>query len=240
MADASLYISGENHNSKSAKQYASTSGMPHRFLAYRDFPSLVSPFNIKTALDFGSGTGASVQYLLDQGYQVTGVDKSISMIEQAKTNCPEVSFFELDELENLPAFDLVFSSFVLFELPSRQEIIEYLNLAADNLKEGGIFCGITGSEHLHCCDRKWINFNVSHEDNYDLYSGKSVKLQLKENSLLFRDYFWKEEDYRSCFSASNLDLIAIHYPIASESESFAWEDELFIPPFVVFLAKRKN
>lgn len=239
MKDLKTYQSGGVHDTMQASKYSQTHQSPHRFLAYRDFPNLIGNFaNINRVLDFGSGTGASTHYLFEKGYNVVGVDKSSAMVKEAKSNFPKIDFMEIEKLKSLPAFDLVFSSFVLFELANKKEIINYLNLASSALRDEGIFFGITGSEDLHKRERNWMCFNVNYKENSHPQSGNIVKLGLKEPKMEFCDYYWKEADYKECFQLSNLELIQIHYPLGFKDEPFDWKEELSIPPFVVFLAKK--
>jgi len=234
------YKSGETHNVLQATKYSQTHQLPYRFLAYRDFPGLIKNFDgINRVLDLGSGTGASTYYLFEKGYDVIGVDKSHAMIREAKLNFPKLYFTEIEKLKSLPAFDLVFSSFVLFELSSTQEIINYLNLASSTLRNDGIFFAVTGSENLHQNTRNWMCFDVNYKENFYPHSGNIVKLGLKELKMEFFDYFWKESDYKECFQRSNLELIQTHYPLGFKEEAFEWKEELFIPPFITFLAKKK-
>lgn len=232
-------MSGEIHKELQAKEYTKTSNLPHRYLAYRDFKGLIKEFgSIKKVLDLGSGTGASSDYLYKNGYDVIGVDKSISMIKQAKSNYPWINFYNIKGVEKLSDFDLVFSCFVLFELSSKAKIIEYLNFSAEKLKDGGLFFGVTGSENLHQVDKKWACFKVDYPENIKPRSGAIVKLGLKNPKMVFNDYFWTESDYRQSFQASNLQLLKIIYPLGSKTETFKWKDELKFPPFVIFLARK--
>lgn len=241
MKNSSAYKSGEVHGVSQASKYSKTHESPHRFLAYRDFPGLIKKFsNINRVLDFGSGTGASTYYLLERGYDVIGLDKSSSMVKEAKLNFPNTQFVESEKLKSLPVFDLVFSSFVLFELASKEEIINYLNLASSALRDEGIFFGITGSESLHQKARNWMCFDTNYKENRHPDSGDIVKLGLKELEMEFFDYYWKESDYRECFESSNLELIEVYYPLALKNEPFDWKEELSTPPFVVFIAKKSK
>lgn len=241
MKTTQIYKSGEIHDHVQAHKYTKTHHSPHRFLAYRDVSNLISNFSdIKRVLDFGSGTGASSYYLLQQGYNVIGIDKSPSMVQEARLNFPQVDFVEIEKLPFLSPFDLVFSSFVLFELSNKEEIIAYLNLAAHALKEGGMFLGISGSEYLHQKERNWMCFNVNYTVNTHPDSGDIVKLSLKDSDIEFCDFYWKESDYKECFELSGLDLVQIHYPLGKQTDPFEWQDELVTPPFVMFLAKKRT
>lgn len=241
MKASQIYKSGAVHDVLQANKYSQTHQSPHRFLAYRDFSKLIRNFgNINRVLDFGSGTGASTAYLFNNGYDAVGVDKSPAMIKEAKLNFPELQFADVAELKAMGAFDLVFSSFVLFELSTKEEIKSYLNLASLALRDEGVFIGITGSENLHQKNRTWLCFDVDYQENVHPNSGDIVKLGLIDPKMEFCDYYWKESDYRECFHNSNLEIIQIYYPLGLEDELFEWKDELSISPFVVFLAKKRK
>ncbi|MDN3505889.1 MAG: class I SAM-dependent methyltransferase [Simkaniaceae bacterium] len=241
MENKKKYKSGELHDSTQASQYSDTHQLPHRFLAYRDFSKQVKNLgNINKVLDFGSGTGASTQVLFEKGYEVTGLDKSSDMVFQAKENFPHLNFDNTENLNNFSDFDMVFSSFVLFELSTKEEIVGYLNNASAFLRHEGIFYGITGSENLHLKARDWMCFNVNFQENISPKSGDVVKLGLKELAIEFHDYYWKEKDYKECFDLSDLELLQVHYPVGANEEPYAWKDELTTPPFVIFIAKKPN
>ena len=235
------YDSGYLNGATVISEYSKTHLLPHRYLAYKDFARLVLPYKIgKKALDFGCGAGSSSSFLNDEGFTTTGIDVNIRMVEEAKSNFPYIDFRISNVLESKEKFNLVFSSFVLFELSSRDEIVNYLNKAASYLENDGIFYGITGSEELHKHTSNWLCFNVDYKENHVLSSGKKVKLGVSNPDIEFYDYYWKEVDYKSCFSCSNLELHAVHYPLGFTSDPYPWQDELVSAPFVIFVAKLKK
>lgn len=239
MEQTKEYKSGQIHNIQQASEYSKTHEYPHRFLAYRDLHILLKNFaNINKVLDFGCGTGSSTFYFFEKGFDVTGIDQSKAMVDEAKSNFPEINFTGTNDINLLSNFDLVFSSFVLFEFQSKSEIINYLNTASSMLKDNGIFVGITGSEHLHQKVRNWMCFNVNYDENTSPDSGSIVKLSLKEFDMEFYDFFWKETDYKESFQASDLELVRVYYPLGKEHEPYDWKDELLFPPFVIFVAKK--
>jgi len=239
MGDTRLYKSGNIHDSSQASEYSQTHELPHRFLAYRDLSAMLKRAPpIVRALDLGCGTGFSTHYLAQMGLEAIGVDQSPAMVAAAQQNFPEIPFFTTEDTKNLEPFDLVFSSFVLFELSSKQEIISYLNTAANSLKEGGLFLAITGSENLHRKDRDWMCFYVDYDENTNPQSGDTVKLGLFHPNMEFYDYYWKESDYKSCFKASNLKLLRVDYPLGLKEDPYEWRDELSIAPFAIFLARK--
>lgn len=237
MKKAEIYHSAKDKTEEQARVYTETHKVPHRYLAYRDIPILLDRFvNGKKALDYGSGTGASTSFLHDLGFDVTGVDVSVEMLAKARLSFPSIQFCDIHKLNPAENLDFVFSSFVLFEIASKTDIIHYLNRAASFLKKNGIFLGITGSEHLYSTTRQWLTFDANFKENHKLCSGDIAKLLLKNPEMEFYDYYWTEKDYLDCFEKSNLKIQYIHYPLGVAQDSYPWIDELYYSPFAIFIA----
>lgn len=234
-----VYKSAENKTEELVNYYLQTHRSPHRYLAYRDIPKFIRQFvQGRRTLDFGAGTGASAEFLHNLDLDVIGLDVSFNMLEKARSNFPYIEFHHVNSLIPREDFDLVFSSFVLLELSSKKDIIQYLNKSLSFLKENGIFIGITGSEHLYSLSKEWMTFNANFEENQNLRSGDIVKLVLKNPEMEFYDYYWKETDYLDCFKKANLKILQVHSPLGFPEESYLWKDEMTNSPFTVFIAKK--
>lgn len=234
------YDSGAIHGETQAKTYSSTTSLSYRYLAFRDFESIIKDkIGNRKALDLGCGTGISTHFLFEQGFDVIGVDISSNMLQTAKQSYPSLQFTMKNKMDLSTPFDLVLSSFVLFEIASKEKIIAYFNEAASYLSENGLFFAITGSEDMHQYHRNWTNFKVDYDENKKPQSGSKVKLRLKDPKIEFLDYYWTEADYKECFECSSLELIKLHYPLGRDDEAFEWKDELAISPIVIFLARKR-
>lgn len=238
--DQTIYHSHEIKSAELAVDYLKTCQTLNRYLAYRDIPSFIAQYVHGTkSLDYGAGTGFSTQFLQAQGLDVTGVDVSKSMLDQAILNCPN-TFFYLIQNGSIPSndetYDLVFSSLVLFELGSENEISRYLEEARRVMKEDGIFIAVTGSQDMYTND--WLIFNNDYPENKNLKSGDLVRLYLCDANIEFTDYYWTEADYRGLFNHAGLQLLEVHYPMGQENEPFPWKDEKTSSPFVVFVASK--
>ncbi|MCC8406185.1 MAG: class I SAM-dependent methyltransferase [Rickettsia endosymbiont of Sceptobius lativentris] len=113
-----LYKSQDHKQEEQADLYTGIKSAASRYLSYRDLPELLKQYVHGTkALDYGSGIGFSTQFLLEQGYEVTGVDVSSAMLEKAQKTLPKVKFSLIKNGE-LPypsnTYDLIFSSLILF------------------------------------------------------------------------------------------------------------------------------
>lgn len=236
----SNYLSEKDKSTDVAEKYHNnTLSSPHRYLAYRDIPYLIEKHVLgKTALDYGAGTGISSQFLLNLGFQVSGVDKSHEMLKQAKIHCPLVPFYSIEN-DCIPlvsqSFDLVFSSFVLLEMKSTIEFAKYLGEAKRIMKPNGTFIAVTGSEKFY--SQNWLPFKTDYPENKNLKSGNRVKIGIIESNMEFTDFYWTETDYRMFFENAGFSLIEILYPLGKATEPFPWKDEKNTPPFVIFVAK---
>lgn len=236
-----IYHSVEDKTKELAEAYAETKHFSHRYLAYRDLPCLLKSYvKGSLALDFGTGTGISASFLHELGFSVCGIDNAILMLENAKKDFPYIPFYQTSELAQNHQFDLIFSSFVLFDMRSKHEIITYLNQGALFLKKGGIFIIITGSEELYSITRKWTAFETNFPENLDLRSGQVAKLRLKDPTIEFLDYFWTEDDYLDCFEKANFTLLEIHRPKGLSSDPFTWLDEVDYAPFTIYILENQN
>src|SRR5215831_2995867 len=69
-----------------ARAYAELAFPGTYSLAFRDLPALFArQVTGRRALDFGCGTGRSTRFLRDLGFQVSGVDISPAMLDQARS-----------------------------------------------------------------------------------------------------------------------------------------------------------
>ena len=234
-----VYHSDVDKTVEQASSYTQTQNVPHRYLAYKDIPTFISNFvRGKKALDYGCGAGASSKLLFDLGFDVISVDLSLTMLEQARASFPDIHFCTVNILDKVSKFDLVFSSFVLFELSSKKDIVLYLRKAFSFLKKGGIFIGITGSKHLYSSCRNWLTFDANFDENTNLRSGDIAKLLLKSPKMEFFDYYWEEKDYLDCFEKAGFKILQVHYPLGAFDDPYSWRDELSFSPFVTFIATK--
>jgi len=100
----------------------------------------------KTILDLGCGTGGHALPLSKRGYKITGVDRSIQMLEiakkKAKTMELSIQYFEqnINSLQLNSTFDVVISMFAVIGYQTSNDSLEktFRNVR-EHLKPGGIF-----------------------------------------------------------------------------------------------------
>lgn len=220
-----------------ANKYASLDNSGTAFLAFKHIPNLLRQYAAGTkTLDYGCGSGSSTFFLNEIGLKVEGVDISQDMLEEAKQLNKDISFNLIDS-GRLPhgdnTFDIVFSSFVLFEIASKNELSGVINEVYRVLKKGGIFIAITGSEELY--KHKWLSLDVNFERNKILKSGDIATVLLKDAALIVYDYYWTHDDYQELINGSNFSLLDTLYPLGDVADGYLWEDEKYFPPYVIYV-----
>ncbi|HJD63271.1 MAG TPA: class I SAM-dependent methyltransferase [Rickettsia endosymbiont of Degeeriella rufa] len=113
------------------------------YLAFRDIPNIIkNHITGNKVLDYGCGAGKSTIFLKSLGLDVTGVDINEEMIKIASSNDP-VGIYNIITSGNILAedntFDLVFSSWVMMEVASKEELAKIAKEITRVLKNDGSF-----------------------------------------------------------------------------------------------------
>lgn len=100
----------------------------------------------RTILDLGCGTGGHIVPLLQQGFQICGVDASESMLHIAKTKLKGLDLkaklikSRLDRFRFPQKFDAIICMFSVFDyLTTNQEIIKTLRRVSAHMKREALF-----------------------------------------------------------------------------------------------------
>lgn len=208
------------------------------YLAFRDLPLILNYNKNKKALDFGCGAGRSAQYLEALGYTVTGIDIDPNMIEMAKNKIKTCDFIYCNT-DKLPfhdhTFDLVFNSFVLFDISSKEEMIAVFKEMKRVCKMDGEIVSIVNSDELFT--KQWLSIKNNFPQNKNLLSGNIARLFLSDLSIDIYDYYWTNADYEACFKKINCRKIDKYQPLGYTDEGYAWQDELKYPPYTIYRCK---
>jgi ubiquinone/menaquinone biosynthesis C-methylase UbiE len=85
------------------------------------------------------------------------------------------------------SFDLVFCSFVLLEISTKDEILNIVREIHRVLKKNGIFISLSASDHTYNHD--WLTLNTNFPENKNIASGAKVKIEFRDINLTIDDYF---------------------------------------------------
>jgi ubiquinone/menaquinone biosynthesis C-methylase UbiE len=224
------------------EQYARLGLTGTYYLAYRDVPQLISEFRIRIgdALDHGCGGGRGTRYLKNLGFKVVGVDRSNSMLEQARQSDPEGEYriVPAETLEGIEgeSRDLVFQSSVLEECSSTASMISTFNEFYRVLRPDGHVIIITASEELPKGD--WVSFTYPTRSQVPR-SGDHVRCVIRDSAIAFDDYYWTDQDYQSVFERCDFEVLSLHLPIGKYDEPYEWRDELTRPPWAIYILKKR-
>lgn len=185
-----------------AGDYASLGFDGTYYLAFRDVPDLADKYvRGKTALDYGCGTGRSTRFLKSLGFHTVGVDISVDMLREARQQ-DALGEYRAVQTAALPfndsSFDLIFSSFVFIEVPTREEIVAILREMKRALKPDGCILVVTAP--ADGAKGEWVSFTSDFPENKKpKKSGDTVKTQIRGTDIVLHDYYWSNDDYQSMF-----------------------------------------
>ncbi|MFN3232076.1 MAG: class I SAM-dependent methyltransferase [Alphaproteobacteria bacterium] len=227
-----------NDYSETASQYGEAEFVGVIYLAFRDVPMLIERYATGTrALDYGCGAGRATRLLKRNGLDVVGVDISPSMLEVARAEDPDGAYHLIENGE-IPfeddSFDLAFSSFVFFEIPTIEEMTKAAAGIRRALKPGGHFILLIGSEHLY--DHEWTTVKVDYPENKQKQSGSPVRVFLADVKLELTDYYWTDADYRKVLTDAGFSTIDLHQPLGRPDDGIEWISEDKVPPFSIYVA----
>lgn len=252
-----------DHYTETAEGYASMGITGTALLAYRDAPEQFRLYGLheksgKKIMDLGCGGGRSLNFLQkefegDPSAQFHGADISPAMIEQARDHAPKCSYHLINKQllnEGRPGaipvesntYDLIFSSLVLLEIPSKEELINTLKEARRTLKPEGIFIASTGRTTVYDEDKEWVSVGIdfsAHELPFK--SGDKVQVLIKEAQVEVTDFYWTEEDYEQAYEQAGFEILKKFYAGGKPEDKIDWRSEAQpgAEPFVFYVARPK-
>lgn len=213
-------------------------------LAYREFGAIFDRYvtsGDNRALDFGSGVGRSRKYLESIGFDADGVDIDEAMVTKAKElDRANEGRYQLITDSVVPQrrskYDLAFSSLVVLEMSSKDEIAQYFAEAHRVMKFDGTFVVMTVNDDFY--KYQWTSVDTNYPGNMEAKSGDRVRVKIKEINLELDDFYWTKADYREIAAAAGFTIIEEVEPRAAVEERSQWVSECDHSPFVIFVMKK--
>jgi SAM-dependent methyltransferase len=228
-------------DARRAEAYATLEFRGTYYLAFRDLPAIIAN-NVqgRAALDFGCGAGRSSRFLKRLGFDVVGIDISVSMLEEAKKADPEGSYRLIDDGDfsslGPRRFDLILSAFAFDNIPDATRRADLLRGLKERLNREGRIILVGSAAELYTSE--WASFTTQpFPKNRMARSGEPVQIVVTDvaDRRPIVDFIWFHEDYLRLFAASEVELLARHQPLGRAEEPYPWRAELSIPPWDIYV-----
>jgi SAM-dependent methyltransferase len=233
-------------DARRAASYAGLEFPGTYYLAYRDLPAIIRAHVAgKRALDFGCGTGRSTRFLRRLGFSAVGVDIAADMLWQARKLDADGDYRLLDSdgLDRLArhAWDLVLSVFTFDNVPTHEEKTTLLRSLAARLDADGRLVNLVSSPEVY--RNEWASFTTKDfPENRSAKSGDRVRIVMTDvaDRRPVEDVLCPDEDYRAIYARAGLEVVETYRPLGRSDEQQAWVNETHIPPWVIYVVKRRT
>ncbi len=232
-------------NAIRAESYARLEFPNTYYLAYRDLPRIITTHvSGNKAVDFGCGTGRSSRFLKQLGFEVTGIDISGDMLEQARKADPAGRYERVrdGDYAHLGAgrFDLVQSIFTFDNIPGWNNRVKILKPLAGLLNPGGKLICLGSSPELYV--NEWASFTTSDFPGNRLAQTGDVVRDIMldvEDRRPVEDIFWAQPDYHKMYDMAGLSVEMCYKPLGLPGEPYPWISETSIAPWTIYVLKNK-
>ncbi|ALS37588.1 trans-aconitate methyltransferase [Enterococcus rotai] len=144
------------------------------------------PKEPKKVLDIGCGTGELTKQMAELGHEVTGIDQSLNMINQAKETYPELIFLQEDILnpsDQIGLYDVAFSNAVFHWIPDQDLLLknigEHLNVNGQLICEFGAVGNV--QKIREAFGRELNALGVPFEEPFCFTSVENYRILLEKN-----------------------------------------------------------
>jgi SAM-dependent methyltransferase len=240
-----MKFSNSYEDVRRAEAYATLEFPGTYYLAYRDLPKIIyNHVEGKTALDFGCGAGRSTRFLKKLGFKTIGVDIADPMIQKAREREPhgEYQCMKDGDFSSLEknSYDLVLSVFTFDNIPTKKKKIGLFQGLRNLLKTNGKIINVVSSPAIYI--HEWASFSTKDfPENTSAKSGDIVRIVQTDisDARPVVDILWTDASYQTVYTRAGLKLLKSYKPLARKDEHHKWVNEIRIPPWVIYVLKKK-
>jgi SAM-dependent methyltransferase len=240
-----MKFSNSYEDARRAEAYATLEFPGTYYLAYRDLPKIIYG-HVKgiNALDFGCGTGRSTRFLKKLGLRTIGVDIAEPMILKARERDPhgEYRCVKDGDFSSLKknSYDLVLSVFTFDNIPTKEKKVGLFKGLGTLLKTNGKIVNVVSSPVIYT--HEWASFSTKDfPESAAAKSGDIVRIVQTDisDARPVEDILWTVASYEAVYSLAGLEIAKTYRPLARENEPHQWVNETRIPPWVIYVLKKK-
>jgi SAM-dependent methyltransferase len=227
-----------------ARAYATLQFPGTYYLAFRDLPGLIRRYSHgRRALDFGCGAGRSTRFLRDLGLEVTGVDISQAMLDQARALDPSGEYHLVrDSIGGEFAtcsLDVILAAFTFDNIPTDQAKADALNGLRDLLAPNGALFLVVSSPALYV--NEWASFSTrDFPENRHARDSDRVRIVMLDvpDRRPVEDVLCTDAHYQRLFESARLRVLDVQNPLATGKEPTQWVTETSTAPWTIYILRR--
>jgi SAM-dependent methyltransferase len=227
-----------------ARAYATLQFPGTYYLAFRDLPALIRRYSHgRRALDFGCGAGRSTRFLRDLGMQVTGVDISQAMLDQARALDPAGDYHPVrDSIGSQFAtgsFDVILAAFTFDNIPTDEVKADALSGLRDLLAPTGALFLVVSSPALYV--NEWASFTTRDcPENRHARDGDRVHIVMLDvpDRRPVEDVLCTDAHYQRLFESTRLRVLDVESPLATGKEATQWVSETSTAAWTIYVLCR--
>ena len=227
-----------------ARAYATLQFPGTYYLAFRDLPGLIRRYSHgRRALDFGCGAGRSTRFLRDLGLEVTGVDISQAMLDQARALDPSGEYHLVrDSIGGefaTGSLDVILAAFTFDNIPTDQAKADALNGLRDLLAPNGALFLVVSSPALYV--NEWASFSTrDFPENRHARDSDRVRIVMLDvpDRRPVEDVLCTDAHYQRLFESARLRVLDVQNPLATGKEPTQWVTETSTAPWTIYILRR--
>jgi SAM-dependent methyltransferase len=225
-----------------ARAYATLEFPGTYYLAFRDLPNLIHQSGGgPRALDFGCGTGRSTRFLRNLGLDVTGVDISEAMLDQARALDPAGDYRLIrggTAVEQFASstFGVILAAFTFDNIPTDAEKVDALAWLRNVLAPDGTLFLVVSSPAIYI--NEWASFSTKDfPENRHARDGDRVRIVMLDvpDRRPVEDVLCTDANYRRLFETASLELREVRSPLATGQETIHWLSETATAPWTIYV-----
>jgi len=237
-------LSNVYEDEERARAYATLQFPGTYYLAFRDLPGLIRRYSQgRRALDFGCGAGRSTRFLRDLGLEVTGIDISQAMLDQARALDPSGDYYlvrnNIGSQFETGSFNVILAAFTFDNIPTDEAKADTVSGLRDLLATNGTLFLVVSSPTLYV--NEWASFSTrDFPENRHARDGDRVRIVMLDvpDRRPVEDVLCTDAHYQQLFESAGLRVLDVQSPLATGKEATQWFTETSTSAWTIYVLDR--